>query len=293
MPNQPMIEPGVPRRVLGQSLRDLRQQAGFTVRVAAQVMEWSEPKLWRIETGQTALRTLDVQAMCAAYGAPPGLTRALTGLAGQTRAQGWWRTYSEAIPDAPGIYQVLEDAACGLAMYAPGQVPALLRTEAYARILITSTGLSSADADRLVHDCLTRRALVTRASAPLELTVALDEALVHRPVGGPEVMAGQLRFLADLAVLPAVRLLVVPCGAGHHPGLVTGAFTLLHFPPANHSTNSGQTLVHAAGLTGELYLDKQHEVHRYRDAHAAILGCALDEHATQALLLTAAKELEQ
>ncbi len=30
-------------------------------------MEWSEPKLWRVETGQTAVRTLDVQAMCAAY----------------------------------------------------------------------------------------------------------------------------------------------------------------------------------------------------------------------------------
>jgi hypothetical protein len=46
-------------------------------------------------------------------------------------------------------------------------------------------------------------------------------------------------------------------------------------------------------LTGELYLDKPHEVQAYRDAHAAILDCALDEHATQALLLTVAKELEQ
>ena len=293
MLKQPLPESGVPRRVLGQCLRDLRQQAGFTVKAAARVMEWSEPKLWRIETGQTALRTLDVQAMCTAYGAAPGLTRGLTGLAGQTRAQGWWRTYSEAIPDDLDIYQVLEDAACGLAMYWPSQVPALLRTEAYARTVITSTGLNSGDADGLVHDCLTRRALVTRASAPLELTVALDEALVHRRVGGPEVMAGQLRFLADMAVLPTVCLRVVPYGAGHHPGLVTGAFTMLHFPPVNHSTDSGQALVHAAGLTGELYLDKPHEVHRYRDAHAAILGCALDEHATQALLLTAAKELEQ
>jgi hypothetical protein len=43
-------------------------------------MEWSEPKLWRIETGQTALRVLDVQAMCAAYGAGRGRTRALAGL---------------------------------------------------------------------------------------------------------------------------------------------------------------------------------------------------------------------
>ena len=71
----------VPRRVLGQHLRELRQQAGLTVKLAATLMEWSEPKLWRIETGQTALRALDVQAMCTAYGAAPGLTQALAGLA--------------------------------------------------------------------------------------------------------------------------------------------------------------------------------------------------------------------
>ncbi|HTT55223.1 MAG TPA: helix-turn-helix transcriptional regulator [Streptosporangiaceae bacterium] len=293
MPNQPMTEPGVPRRVLGQCLRDLRQQAGFTVKAAARVMEWSEPKLWRVETGQTALRALDAQAMCTTYGAPPDLTRALTGLAGQTRAQGWWRTFGGAIPDDFSIYQVLEDASCGLAVYAPGQMPGLLRTEAYARTILTSAGLSGEEADRLVHDCLARRALVTRTRAPLPMTVTLDEALVRRPVGGPEVMAGQLRFLTDAAVLPTVCLRVVPYGAGHHPGLVTGAFTMLHFPPAWDALDTGPAIVYAAGLTGELYLDKPHEVQAYRDAHAAILGCALDEHASHALLLTVAKELEQ
>ncbi len=138
MLKQTMPESGVPRRVLGQYLRELRQQASFTVKRAARVMEWSEPKLWRIETGQTALRALDVQAMCTAYGAAPDLSRALAGLAEQTRARGWWRAYGEAIPDDLGIYPVLEDAACGLMGYAPSQVPGLLRTEAYARTLITS-----------------------------------------------------------------------------------------------------------------------------------------------------------
>ena len=46
------------------------------------------------------------------------------------------------------------------------------------------------------------------------------------------------------------------------------------------------------GRTGELYLDKPHEVQRYRDAHAAILGCSLDEAATQDLPLTVANELD-
>jgi transcriptional regulator with XRE-family HTH domain len=143
----------VPRRVLGRYLRDLRQQAGLTVKLAASLMEWSEPKLWRIETGQTALRALDVQAMCAAYGAAPGLIRALAGLTAQTRAHGWWRLYGGTVPDDFGIYTVLEDAASDLAGYASCQVPGRLRTEAYARTLITSTGLGGREADRLVYDC--------------------------------------------------------------------------------------------------------------------------------------------
>ena len=293
MLNQSAPESGVPRRVLGQHLRDLRNQAGLTVKVAAGLLEWSEPKLWRIESGQNALRALDVEAMCAVYDAPPGLTQALAELARQTRAHGWWRPYRQAINEDLSIYGALEDAACSLAGYAPSQVPPFLRTEAYARTVITSTGLGSGEVDRLVYDCMIRRARVTRAKAPVSVTIALDQALLHRPVGGAAVMAGQLRYLADLAAQPNVSLRIVPYGAGHHPGLVTGAFTLLEFRPALRDGDTDTAIVYAASLTGELYLDKPHELQHYRDAHTTILGCALEETATQAQLMTAAKELEQ
>jgi transcriptional regulator with XRE-family HTH domain len=284
-------ESAVPRRVLGQHLRDLRNQAGLTRKVAAELMEWSEVKLWRIESGQTALRALDVQAMCATYDASPDLTQALAELARQTRALGWWHAYGQAIPDDFSVYTALEDAAIALTGYAPFQVPSLLRTDAYARTLITSPG--SREADRPVYDCMTRRARVTRARAPLTMTLALDEPLLRRPVGGPAVMAGQLRFLADLAAQPNVSLHIVPYGAGHHPGLVTGAFTLLDFRPAKRDGDTDTAIVYAGSLTGELYLDKPHELQRYRDAHAAILACALDEPASQDLLLKAAKSFEE
>jgi hypothetical protein len=231
--------------------------------------------------------------MCTAYGAAPGLTQALAGLATRTRAERWWHAYGGTILDDFGIYTALEDAACALAGYAPGQVPSLLRTEAYARTLSSSTGLSGAEADRLVYDGLARRAVLTRARSPVMMTVALGEALVRRPVGDPAVMAGQLRFLADMAALPNVCLRVVPYAAGLHPGLVTGAFTMLHFPPAKHDADPGPAIVYAEGLTGELYLDKPYEVQQYRDAHAAILGCALSETVTQDMLLSAAKGLER
>jgi Domain of unknown function (DUF5753) len=170
-------------------------------------------------------------------------------------------------------------------------VPGLLRTDAYARAVITNTS-PSGEVDRLVYDCLARRILVTRDHAPLTVTLALDEALLYRPVGGPGVMAGQLRYLADLAAQPNVSLRIVPYGAGHHPGLITGAFTLLDFQPAKRDGDTSTAIVYAAGLTGELYLDKPHEIQHYRDAHAAILASALDEAGTVDLLSTVAKELD-
>lgn len=78
-PAETPTESDVLRRVLGRYLRGLRNQATLTTRVAARMLEWSEPKLWRVETGQTVLRGLDVEAMCRVYGAPADVAAALAG----------------------------------------------------------------------------------------------------------------------------------------------------------------------------------------------------------------------
>jgi Domain of unknown function (DUF5753)/Helix-turn-helix domain len=281
----------VPRRVLGHYLRSLRCQAGFTVKTASRQMEWSEQKLWRVETGQAAVRAMDVEIMCSLYSAPADVTRVLAGLARHTRAQGWWHSYGEAVPAHFSIYDTLEEAASRLLVYAAYQVPGLLRTEDYARALI-ACHRPGGDTSPLAGACLARQVMITRPQAPLAATVLLDEALLRSPAGGPAVMAGQLRHLAALAMLPNLCVRVVPFSAGLHPGLRTGPFTILEFPPSA-STQTGGAIVHQASLTGELYLDKPHEVGQYRAAHEGLLGCSLDEITSLDLLATAAKELEQ
>src|ERR1700691_2497797 len=81
----------VPRRQLGRYLRELRGAAGLTARAAARELERSEPTLWRIETGQTSVRSLDVEQMCRLYGASGDMTKALMALAKETKAKGWWQ----------------------------------------------------------------------------------------------------------------------------------------------------------------------------------------------------------
>jgi Domain of unknown function (DUF5753)/Helix-turn-helix domain len=284
----------VARRLLGWSLHDLRQQAGLKVKAAAAALEWSEPKLWRIETGQTTVRGLDVEAMCAVYGAPPGLAQALSGLAKPARTDGWWHSHGEAVPGAFDVYARLEEQACLIQGYEPSQIPALLRTGPYARTLIISShpDASTQEIEELVHECTARQMLVTRASTPLAVTLILGEAVLHCPTGGAQVMAGQLRHLATPAVLPTVHLQVVPFTAGMHPGLRAGPFTLLRFP-SRGGAEPDEATVYVPGLTGELYLDTPHEIQYYEAAYATISRCALAEPRTRDLLLTAARELEQ
>ena len=99
----------MPRRQLGRYLRDLRNQARLTVRAAAVRLEWSEAKIWRIETGQTALRSLDVEAMCKIYGAPAQTAEGLMALAKETKARGWWLSYSDVINEDFNVYIGLEE----------------------------------------------------------------------------------------------------------------------------------------------------------------------------------------
>jgi len=284
---------GVARRLLGWSLRDLRQQSRLNVKAAAVALEWSEPKLWRIETGQTTVRGLDVEAMCAVYGAPPGLAQDLAGLARPARTEGWWHPHGDAVPGAFDVYARLEEHACQVQGYEPSQIPALLRTEPYASALITSShpNAGTQETDELVHECTARQVLLTRARTPLAVTLILGEAVLRCPTGGAQVMAGQLRHLAKLAVLPNVHLQVVPFTAGMHPGLRAGPFALLRFP--YHGPEPDEATVHVPGLTGELYLDTPQEVQQYEAAYATISSSALDEPRTRDLLLTAARELEQ
>src|ERR1700758_2619700 len=100
----------VPRRQLGRHLRALRNEAKLTTKLAAQALEWSEPKLWRIETGQTALRSLDVAAMCRVYGATEEVTEGLVLLAKEANGRGWWHAHDDVIPDWLNLYLGLEEA---------------------------------------------------------------------------------------------------------------------------------------------------------------------------------------
>jgi len=285
----------VPRRQLGRYLRELRSKQRMTVRTAAEKLEWSEAKIWRIETGQTSLRSLDVEAMCRVYGAPGDLTEALMGLAKETKARGWWHAYGDVIPESFDVYIGLEEAASQISWYESELVPGLLQTEDYARTVIKADnpGVDEEEIDRRVRLRITRQALVRRVTAPLNLRVVLNESILRRPVGGEQIMATQLDSLAEAAELPNVSLRAVPFSVGLHHGVMSGPFEILRFPLNGDGMETEPATVYKDGFTGDLYLDKPHEVERYANAFESIWSAALDESASRKLISQAAEELRQ
>ncbi|MFE0877329.1 helix-turn-helix domain-containing protein [Streptomyces smyrnaeus] len=285
----------VPRRQLGRYLRDLRNQARLTVRAAAQELEWSEAKMWRIETGQTSLRSHDAEAMCKVYGAPPDITEALMGLARETKSRGWWHSYGDVIPEGFDVYIGLEEAATSLDSYESELVPGLLQTEAYARAVVREHNPHNTDEEieQRVQLRIERQSLLTRAAGPPTLRLVLNEAILHRTVSGPAVMAEQLRHLADVAEWHNVVIRVAPFSAGLHRGVLSGPFVILRFPVLGDGTDTEPPTVYADGYTGSLYLDKPKEVEAFADAFDNIWKTALDEQASRRLIYDMARKHEQ
>src|SRR5579859_1629976 len=244
----------VPRRQLGRHLRDLRNKQRMTVKTAAENLEWSETKIWRIENGLTSLRSFDAEAMCRVYGAPADLTEALKALAKETKPKGRWQAYGHVIPEYFDVYVGLEEAASHISSYQSELMPGLLQTEEYARTVIRAGNpdVDDEEIDRRVHLRIERQTLVHRTTAPPELRVTLNESVLRRPIGGPEAMARQLDRIVETAELPNVSLRAVPFSIGMHHGLMTGPFIILRFPPSGGGTDSEPPTVYEEGLTGAL-----------------------------------------
>jgi hypothetical protein len=164
----------------------------------------------------------------------------------------------------------LESGASDMRTLETSVVPGLLQTPEYARAVTRAAvgGLEESRLDALVEVRLARQD-VLRSDPPLRLSAVLDEAVLRREVGGPEVMARQLGRLCESATLPQVRLQVLPFRAGAHIG-VTGPFVIFSFP-----TTSDLDVVVLDHLTSSLYLEQKEDLQAYAEAFDALQFHAL------------------
>ncbi|MFF8405378.1 helix-turn-helix domain-containing protein [Streptomyces sp. NPDC014846] len=266
--------PAVRRRKLGAELRTLRTGAGLTSGEAAQLVGWHQSKVSRIETGASGVKPADLRLLLDAYGVRDGhLRELLLMLAGSEEAGGsnrWWHAYRGVLPPTYRDFISLESQASVMRTLETTVVPGLLQTAEYASA-VTRAAVNDLDEehlDALVEVRLARQD-VLRSHPPLELSAVLDEAVLRREVGGPEVMARQRERLEEAARLPQVRLQVLPFGAGAHVGL-TGPFVIFSFP-----STSDLDVVVVDQLTSSLYLERKEDLMAYSQAFKSLQDQAL------------------
>ncbi|MEU6092388.1 helix-turn-helix transcriptional regulator [Streptomyces sp. NPDC047085] len=257
--------PAVRRRKLGAELRTLRTGAGLTSGDAARLVGWHQSKVSRIETGASGVKPADVRLLLDAYGVRDRqLRELLLMLAGSEDADArhrWWHAYRGVLPPTYRDFISLESQASGMRTLETTVVPGLLQTPEYARA-VTRAAVEGVDEERLdtLVEVRLARQDVLRADPPLRLDAVLDEAVLRREVGGPEVMRRQLSRLLEAARLPQVRLQVLPFGAGAHIGL-TGPFVIFSFP-----STSDLDVVVLDQLTSSLYLERKEDLQAYAEA---------------------------
>lgn len=275
----------VPRRQLGRALRDLRTEARMTLDGAAEAMQCSRQKMWRIETGLGPTRAVDVKALCELYAATPELTAALTALAHETKTKGWWHSYGDAIPDWFELYVGLESAASRLREHDDTLIPGLLQTPAYTRGVYQNRPNMPPDELEEVLEVRSRRQeiLVRRLPKAPKLEWVLSEAVLLRCVGGPTVMSEQLDRLLERTTLPNVSIRVLPLSAGAHYGALAGAFVMLDFPLGNRVVPD-PSVVYSESVTGALYLDRPEEFAVYEKVWASLVDLSLDEQQSRRMI---------
>ncbi|MGC4749657.1 helix-turn-helix domain-containing protein [Micromonospora sp. DT201] len=270
----------VPRRQLGRLLRQFRNEAGVTLDAAAEALEYSRQKIWRLECGQGSVRVLDVKAMCELYGVSPEMTEAMRGLAAETKSKGWWHAYGDAVPNWFELYVGLESAASRLRGFDESLIPGILQTKSYADALFRlGRMLSDEEREGAVQVRLQRQALlIRRLPVAPRLESVLSEAVLRRTVGSPTVMTAQLDHLLKLTELPSVSVRVLPLAAGPQPGAVAGTFMILDFPATKGGRAAPEpSVVYSESLTGALYLDKPDELAAYERVWRGLDALALDE----------------
>jgi transcriptional regulator with XRE-family HTH domain len=248
--------PTVRRRELGALLRALRNEKGLTVDQVATSLMCSPSKVSRMETGHGAATPRDIRDLCNLYDVTDESERdQLMSLAREGKQAGWWQGYDL---DYFATYVGLEAEATGIKYFQSTIVPGLMQTPAYARAMHEAgiPKFTQERIDQLIEVRLTRQRLLVR-KPPVRLEVILDEAVLHRLVGGAAVMRGQLDRLIELSNEPNVSIQVIAYSAGAHPAM-DSTFNILEF------TGSVSSVVYVEGLVGWIYVERPPDVDRYQ-----------------------------
>ncbi|QHC26320.1 helix-turn-helix domain-containing protein [Streptomyces sp. GS7] len=254
----------------GDWLRQQRELAGLTQQQLADTAIMTRSHIAHIEAGRRIPSREDARRLDNALNTGDVLSRFRPGDE---------PTVAERFADA----LELEQQAQMIWEFASALVPGLLQTERYARAVMRTAfpPWSEEECDRLVGTRLGRARIFDDPRTPV-VCALLDEAVLRRPVGGPEVMADQIMHIVHMVEDGRVRVHVLPFGACAQP-LMQGEVKLMWFedqPPAAYCVGVSTSQLH----------DSAAVVTALQTKYALTLGDALPMQQSLALMRATAEE---
>ncbi|SFE15707.1 transcriptional regulator, XRE family [Actinopolyspora alba] len=266
-------------RGLGAELRQLRKSANLEAQDVGSRLGWSKSTMSRAESGARRIDEADVSAILAIIGVTGQERERLLNMAREIDQPGWWETSDSGLPAQLKALLSFEKDAVRISEGAVTLVPGLLQTASYTRALMLGGGVPEDAVEARVAVRRGRQDIIFQKN-PVELTALVDEGVLMREIGGPEIMSEQLRYLADTAELPNVDMRLLPFSA--HPG-VDGSFLLLDFPKV-------RSIVHIEHHRSSAFLDEPDDVAAYARLRDNLMSTACNpEHTVRTLKAYAEK----
>jgi hypothetical protein len=172
----------------------------------------------------------------------------------EARQQGWWHSYSDVLSEGTDMWVGLETEAEAIRLYQIQVIPGLLQTSEYASALLRAHYRSEApeQIERRLKLRIARQQLVIEQNNT-PIWAVLDEAVLQRRMGPPEVMQSQYRRLLKLAEDHNITIQVLPLDAALFTG-VPGGFTIMRLP---HPDPEVVVIEYGGGI---LYLEQSEDV---------------------------------
>ncbi|URN00548.1 helix-turn-helix domain-containing protein [Actinomadura madurae] len=274
------------RRKIGRVLRQLREEAGYTLKTAGKQLERSPSSLSQIENGVQWLRLRDLGFILDQYDVPTDLRAALMTLNEQDRQPGWWDAYKDLVTPEALDRVSLEHDASRIITTETTFIPGLLQTESYARAVNSSIASTRTNdqVERFIALRLARQEIL-RTAQPAALEVVVDEAALRRTRGGRHIMRGQLRRLLNESEQEHILLQVLPLDTDPGSSYVS-QFQLIEVgSPVILDT------VFVDHFTGHWSLDTKDQVSQYRKKFYELRAIALAESLSRDLINSIISEL--
>jgi transcriptional regulator with XRE-family HTH domain len=195
---------------LADELRERRKAAGFTSQDAlAKVLNCDRTRVTKAETGQSVPTDdlLDAWSLACDFDPRPWKVVARHARERSSGAPRWFQGWLD-----------VEGKAHTLRIWQPLTLPGQFQTADYARAIYLAMGMDEERVEEQVEIRMRRRAIFDRADPP-STTVVLDQSVLYRHIGSPQVMQDQLAHVVEMSERPKIMIHILPSDIGANAGL--------------------------------------------------------------------------